>query len=306
MKNSPYFEQVRLLLRVLSHVAKETCFALKGGTAINLFVHDVPRLSVDIDLTYVLIEDREASLTHISEALERIAASIEQSIPGSRVEKSLLHNSQHVVKLWVRNAGVQIKIEPNIVLRGTVYSLVKRDLCDHAQELFELAVTDVPVLSIPELYAGKLCAALDRQHPRDLYDVKHLLDTTGIDDDTRKAFVIYLASHDRPMHELLDPKLKDIRQTYENELSGMTRDPISLEDLITTREQLTATLRKSLTDADRAFLLSMKAGEPDWSLLDLPGVEQLPALRWKLQNVQRMTPEKRAAAMAKLEKVLAR
>ncbi len=306
MKDSPYFEQVRLLLRVLPHVAAESCFALKGGTAINLFVHDMPRLSVDIDLTYVLIEDREVSLTHISEAMERTAAGIEHGIPGSHVEKRLLQGTQQVFKLWVRYNGVQIKIEPNTVLRGTVYPAVKRDLCEEAQNLFELAVSDVPVLATPDLYGGKFCAALDRQHPRDFYDVKHLLDTTGIDDDTRKAFVIYLASSDRPMHELLDPKHKDIRQAYENELSGMTREPFSLEDLIATREQLITILRTNLTDADRAFLLSMKAGEPDWGLMDLPNIEQLPALRWKLLNVQRMTPKKRAAARVKLEQVLAR
>jgi len=53
-----YRSQVELLLRVLPYVAKEKVFALKGGTAINLFVRDLPRLSVDIDLTYLPFEDR--------------------------------------------------------------------------------------------------------------------------------------------------------------------------------------------------------------------------------------------------------
>ena len=58
MNNSPYFKQAQLMLRVIPHVAAETCFALKGGTAINLFLRDMPRLSVDIDLTYLPLEPR--------------------------------------------------------------------------------------------------------------------------------------------------------------------------------------------------------------------------------------------------------
>ncbi len=67
-----YKRQVALLLDILPEVAKETCFALHGGTAINLFIRDMPRLSVDIDLTYLPLESREASLKNISDALSRI------------------------------------------------------------------------------------------------------------------------------------------------------------------------------------------------------------------------------------------
>src|SRR5580698_5647900 len=85
MANETYKTQVRLLLRVLPEVAKETCFALHGGTAINLFVRDMPRLSVDIDLTYIPIEDRATSLAHIDAALDRIKASVEKIVPNVRV-----------------------------------------------------------------------------------------------------------------------------------------------------------------------------------------------------------------------------
>ena len=71
-----YIDQVRLLIDVLPHIAKENVFALKGGTAINLFYRDMPRLSVDIDLTYLPVEDRNASLRHIDEALDRIMEGI--------------------------------------------------------------------------------------------------------------------------------------------------------------------------------------------------------------------------------------
>lgn len=68
-RDSLFYRQVALLVRVLPWVATEKCLALKGGTAINLFVRDMPRLSVDIDLAYLPIEPREASLQHISAAL---------------------------------------------------------------------------------------------------------------------------------------------------------------------------------------------------------------------------------------------
>ena len=73
-----YYKQVQLLLQLIPYVSKEECFALKGGTAINMFIRDMPRLSVDIDLMYLPIEDRESSLYHISEALETMAQTIEK------------------------------------------------------------------------------------------------------------------------------------------------------------------------------------------------------------------------------------
>ena len=67
-----YVKQVRLLVNVLPYIAKEGCFALKGGTAINLFVRDLPRLSVDIDLAYLGFEGRETAFKNINAALQRI------------------------------------------------------------------------------------------------------------------------------------------------------------------------------------------------------------------------------------------
>jgi len=88
MKDSPFFKQAELMLRVIPHVAGEQCFALKGGTAINLFLRDMPRLSVDIDLTYLPIEPRDRSLKNITDALKRIATSIKQAMPLVRVQES--------------------------------------------------------------------------------------------------------------------------------------------------------------------------------------------------------------------------
>ena len=247
MKDSPYYKQAELMLKTIPHLAAERSFALKGGTAINLFVRDMPRLSVNIDLTYLPVDEaRETALRNIGAALDRIAGAIKKSIPGTRVQEARAKNPDRVTRLTVAVGSTRIKIEPNEVIRGSVFPAEDRELTRRAEESFELSVT-AQTLSLADLYAGKLCAALDRQHPRDLFDVRLLLDNDGITDEIRKAFVVYLASHDRPMHELLDPKPKNVRRIFENEFAGMTVDPVSYEDLINARATLVETLKRELT-----------------------------------------------------------
>ena len=304
MKDSPYFKQAELMLKTIPHVAAETCFALKGGTAINLFVRDMPRLSVDIDLTYLPVEElRDTALNNMSDALARIAVSIKKAIPGTRVQESRGQSRERVTKLIVSTGPTRIKIEPNEVIRGSVYPPEERELTARAEELFELAVA-AQTLSLADLYGGKFCAALDRQHPRDLFDVKLLLDNEGIADEIRQAFVVYLASHDRPIHELLNPPAKDIRRIYENEFAGMTIDSIPYEDLIAARDTLIETLRKELTAGEREFLVSLKAGQPKWDTLGIKGVEKLPAVQWKLANIRRMSTKKQNELLERLKRVL--
>ena len=304
MKNSPYFKQVELILHTIPHVAAEAGFALKGGTEINLFVRDMPRLSVDIDLTYLPVEEpRETALNKISEGLRRIAVALKGVMPGVKIQESQRQDPSRITKLVVATAQARIKIEPNEVIRGSVFPSEDRELTQRAENMFERSVT-ASVLSIPDLYGGKICAALDRQHPRDLFDVKVLLEQEGITDEIRKAFVVYLASHDRPMSELLDPKRKEIRQVYESEFAGMTIDEVSYEDLVEARENLIETLKKELTNDEKAFLMSLKEGQPKWGLMGIKGIENLPAVQWKLMNIQRMSRKKQVEALEKLNRVL--
>lgn len=106
-----YEKQVGLLVRVMPFVAEEAVFALKGGTAINLFVRDMPRLSVDIDLTYVPVEPREASLKGIDAAMRRIGAGISANLKGARVEPRILRPEGIASKIDVELDGARIKIE---------------------------------------------------------------------------------------------------------------------------------------------------------------------------------------------------
>ncbi|RWK09326.1 nucleotidyl transferase AbiEii/AbiGii toxin family protein [Mesorhizobium sp.] len=298
-----YRGQVTLLVRALPLVAEEAVFALKGGTAINLFVRDLPRLSVDIDLTYLPVEDRATSLANIDAAMRRVAAQIGENVPRSRAQIVPLHSEGAVTKVLVASDGVQIKIEVTPVIRGCVYSPETRVVCDRVEELFGYA--EVPVVSFPDLYAGKIVAALDRQHPRDLFDVRDLLANEGVSDELRCAFIVYMLSHNRPMAEVLAPTRKDLRQEFDAGFAGMTEEPVTLEALYDAREALIAEVVGKMPAEHRRFLLSFKAGEPDWDLLGVPGAAELPAVRWKVDNLAKLSKDRREKLLSHLGKALA-
>lgn len=301
--NTPYKRQVSLLMRVLPIVAQEPCFALKGGTAINLFIRDMPRLSVDIDLAYLPVKPRDESLQEIDVALKNIAAKIEKSIPDTKVRLSLLQGTERVVKLIVSTRDAQIKIEVTPVLRGTVFPSKTRAVSEKVQSEFGFA--EIAVVSFEDLYGGKLVAALDRQHPRDLYDVRLLLANEGLTRDLFRAFLVYLISHDRPMSEIISPRFRDITHEFEHGFAGMTVDAVSREELESTREKLVQSIHNAFTCDDREFLLSIKRGVPNWELLGIEGVEALPAVRWRLQNLAKLSIEKRNLLLERLSAVLA-
>ena len=297
-----YRRQAALLVRTLPLVAKEKCFALKGGTAINLFIRDMPRLSVDIDLTYLPIADREASLRGIDAAMRRIAGSMTASLPSARVHPGTLKGENAVNKLIVRDGRVQIKIEVTPVLRGCVYEPQEREVSGVVEAHFGFAA--MRVVSIADLYAGKLVAALDRQHPRDLFDVDALMSNEGIDEPLRNAFIVYLISHNRPMAEVLAPARRDISDEFARGFAGMTETPVALEALVQAREEMIDGIVGKMPEPHRRFLLSFKRGEPDWALLDVPHARTLPAVRWKMENLARMDTQRRAELTARLETVL--
>jgi predicted nucleotidyltransferase component of viral defense system len=253
MRDTEYFHQASLVLDILPLVNKDTRFALKGGTAINFFIRPLPRLSVDIDLTYLPIENRDITLKNINNALHDMAEQIENHIPDVKVVPKRLKE----LKLWsamqVHTAQARIKIEPNLIARGSVFPVEERTLVKKAQEIFERSIK-VQLLSFADLYGGKICAALDRQHPRDLFDVKLLLENEGITDDIRTAFIVYLICHNRPMNELLNPTFQDISKQVTAEFDGMTIIPVTLDELNQAREELVRQLMSGLTENEKKFL----------------------------------------------------
>jgi len=296
--NNIYYKQVQLLMSVLPTVAKQTCFALKGGTAINLFVRDLPRLSVDIDLTYLEKGNRDESISKIKKAMQSIQTDLQKQ--GFMVSES--QKNGVLTRILVSNKETQIKIETTPVMRETVHMPSIQTVTPSVEEQFGFA--EINMLDFNDLYAGKLCAALDRQHPRDLYDVKLLLENEGISEQLKNTFLVYLISSPRPMVELIKPNLKTLQEVYEKEFETMTSSHVPLEQLEETREQLISTLHNMLTDFDKQFLLDIKRGTADWANFYYPHVEQLPAVAWKLINLDKMKPQARNSAHNKLEQAL--
>lgn len=298
-----FVQQAELLLDVLPVLNEVPSLALKGGTAINLFVQNIPRLSVDIDLTYIPIERRTDFLVNLAEALGKLKVSIKKIFKEDvSVDDVMTKNQKMISKLIVRRNGVEIKIEPNLIFRGGVFECTDYELCDRAQDMF-LRYAKTKLVSKEDLYAGKICAALNRQHPRDLFDVKILLDTDGISKNLQKAFVVHLACDARPISELLNPNMLDIKDTFDNEFVGMTDQDVELSDLLDIRSELVRYVQNDLTKKEREFLLSVKMAEPDLSLLGLSHID-LPALRWKAINVRKMDKNKHQIAIRKLRDVL--
>lgn len=300
--NERFRRQVDLLLRCLPHVAVEDDFALKGGTAINLFLHDLPRLSVDIDLTYLPIRSRSESLADIAAALRRIADRIRGSVPDARVTLHRDSKTDNPTKVSVRRDTVQVKIEVTPVLRGCVYTPEVRPVAPAVEASFGYA--EMQVVSTPDLYAGKFVAALDRQHPRDLFDVDRFLASFEIDEALRTAFIVYLLSHHRPMAEVLRPSSKDISHEFEHGFVGMTAEPVDLTTLLTARSELISTLVDDMPEAHRDFLVSFEEGAPDWTLLGLLEASALPAVQWRQKNLDSVPAKRRFELVAKLKAAL--
>jgi predicted nucleotidyltransferase component of viral defense system len=302
MSTAPYREQVSLLLRILPIIAREEAFALKGGTAINLFVHDLPRLSVDIDLTYLPLGDRIAALTGIREGLQRIETGIKRRFAGTTVHASRRADTP---RLFVDAPGARVTVEPNTTLRGSVFQAREARTVAAVETEFEQSVI-ARVLSAADLYGGKIVAALDRQHPRDLFDIRMLFQGEGISDEIRTAFIVYLASHSRPIAELLDPKLKPLEKLFQSQLAGMIRNPVTCRELEEARNQLIRRVQQDLTSKEREFLLSLKRAEPRWDLIPVAHLREMPAIQWKLRNLQQLAKRARqhGAAIRKLREVL--
>lgn len=300
-KSSIYYQQVTLLIRMLPLVAQEEVFALKGGTAINLFVRDFPRLSVDIDLAYLPLEPREQALKNVKGALGRLTDKINSQPSLSAIFQDNKHDELRIV---VTSGRVMIKIEVSPVARGTLHKAELMPVVESVEDEFGYA--EIPVVSLPDLYGGKLCAAMDRQHPRDLFDVKMLLAEEGITREILIGFLTYTLSLPRPISEVMSPRWKELDASFQAEFNGMTTKPIELGELITARSEMMIALRQHFTSRDRDFLLSFKRGEPDWSLFDEPSAESLPAVKWKLLNIQKLAnnPVKHQEQLTKLKGVL--
>ena len=209
-----YAQKVELLLRLMPIVMEEGVFAVHGGTAINLFLKNLPRYSVDIDLTYTPLADRNQSLEDINLHLKSIKEKAEKAFKGMHIVPKY-----DICKLLCEYRGKQVKVEVNQTKRGLVGGeAITMPLSDKAQEEFGL-YCEANIVPLTQLYGGKIAAALSRQHPRDLFDVAYMDLPMA---DCREGLIFNLLGSDRPIHESFAPRLIDQHEAMANQFDGMT------------------------------------------------------------------------------------
>jgi len=300
-----YTDRVRLLVEILPVLAQEPRFALKGGTAINLFEHDLPRLSVDIDLAWLPVHDYAEDAALIAEALARLADALRVRPLQLQVQTSAAEGAGTVTRLVASRGRARVQIETTPVMRGTVHPVRTMVVRPRVEEAFGFA--EVQVLDFADLYAGKLAAALSRQHPRDLFDVGLLLQDERANEALWRTFLVYLTCSPKPAWEMLAPRVPaDFAATFDAHFKGMTTEPIQVEALLESRERLLSRVAAWLDEPSRAFLQSVEDEQPDFSLIGLPHAADLPGVRRKLHNLAQRTAAKRAADRGQLADVLTR
>ena len=273
-----YIQQAELVVRSIPAIASEPCFAIKGGTAINLFELDMPRLSVDIDLTFLPVTDRETAIREIDLALKRIetrlvARGVTVRSRGTDVSR----------KLGCFANGAEIKIEPNFILRGNVFPVRRLELSQKMAEIVGVSA-EMTVLSRKELYGGKVCAALDRQHPRDLFDMAQFYKAHSLA-EIKEGFLVLALGHNRPLHDLLAPTPQDQSATFDQQFAGMSDMPFSYDEHQAVLTRLMRDVHALFDDGDRQRLLefvSLSGVDNPWNI---PHFDELPAIRWKRRNL---------------------
>ena len=280
-KHDEYYRQVQLLLRILPLIYRIDDFAVHGGTAINLFHRNMPRYSVDIDLTYIPVAGREESMAAINLHLAELKKNIERIVPGIRI----IHK-QDVWKLLCMYDMVTVKIEVNGTKRGLLGEAEIKTLCEAAVNEFHLS-TKCRTVSFTQLYGGKIAAALSRQHPRDLFDCKYLMEDTPFD-KVRDGLLFCLAGSDKPIHESILPHDVNQQDALEKQFAGMTDVPFTYEQYEQTRQELHHYVLDGFTSNDKSFLVSFEQGEPNWSLCAAGDLSNYPSVRWKLLNLNKL------------------
>jgi hypothetical protein len=262
-----------------------------------LFVQNLLRYSVDIDLTYIPVRPRAESLVAIKDKLNEVKENIRTLIPGIVVR-------EQQNKLLCARQGIFVKIEVNEVKRGVITDTVVLPLCEAARDIFGI-FCEARIVPLSQLYGGKIVAALNRQHPRDLFDVKYMFDYIKTFEEIRQGFMFNLLSSDRPVIESLTPNLIDQGNTMNNQFAGMTAIPFSYGEYKKTRLQLIEYVNTSLTGKDKRFLVSFEEGAPEWEISDYTSFKDYPSIQWKLFNIKKLKEsnlDKHGRAIEKLRK----
>jgi predicted nucleotidyltransferase component of viral defense system len=293
------FRLLDLLQSLRSHPFLKSRFVLKGGTALNLFMFDVPRLSVDLDLNYIGAEDRDTMLSEKPAIQQAVNAVCGRA--GIRVMRV---PGEHAGGKWrlsydsVMGRTGTLEIDINYVLRRPLWPYRVSD----SRPVGTITATQIPVLDLHELAAGKLAALFSRNAGRDLFDVCTLLRASNLERSRiRLGFVIYGGANRRDWREIsLDDVRADPREV-EQQLLPMLR-----ADLAPARSDIGAWSERLVVEGHRllAGLLPLTADEMEFLRL-LNGVGEIrpeiltidetmqsiirahPGLKWKVLNVRK-------------------
>lgn len=181
-----------------------------------------------------------------------------------------------------------MKIEVNQTKRGIIGGDVQTiPLSEKAQEEFSL-FCEANVVPLTQLYGGKIAAALSRQHPRDLFDVKYMDIPLS---ECREGLIFCLLGSDRPIHESFAPRLIDQREAMENQFAGMTDIPFTYEEFEETRAKLINDVKSLITEADKKFLISFESSQPEWDGYEFEYFKDYPSIQWKLLNLKKLAKQ---------------
>ena len=206
-------------------------------------------------------------------------------------------------KLLCEYHGRQVKVEVNQTKRGIVGGeVLTLPLSDKAQNEFSL-YCEAKIVPLTLLYGGKIAAALSRQHPRDLFDVKNMDMSLS---DCREGLIFCLLGSDRPIHELLAPSFIEQREAMANQFDGMTNIPFTYDEFEATRSKLIDDVKAMMTESDRNFLVSFESGHPQWEGYEFEYFKDYPSVQWKLLNLQKLAkqnPQKLNEEVTKLKSI---
>jgi predicted nucleotidyltransferase component of viral defense system len=299
-----YKDRAVLLVKVMRQVAKEKDFVLLGGTAINFFIMDMPRISVDLDLMYLPISPRKEALENIEAILMRVKDNIKAAVPGIKVRPAGGIEGRNL-KLELQDWDIQLKIEVNATKRGVALPVQTLGTKPAVEKILGNRGR-IQVISTAELYGGKICAALSRQHPRDIFDIRELMENEGLTEEIKQGAMIMMMGDGNPISELLSPVLKDQRSALRQQFVGMAEKGFSYKEYEQTRAGFIRQFNAMFTENDKKFLLSFEMGNPDWGLFPHK-VDHLPAIQWKLKNIDKLkknNPEKHQDLVDDLKIVL--
>jgi len=264
-----------------------------------IYLSEICLGSVDIDLTYLPVKNREESIQEINKYLIAIKHQIEKAVPGIRVTHKPV-----ILKLLCSKGGAMVKIEVNGIKRGIIGEVEDLELCEKAQSEFNMSCR-ARIVPFSLLYGGKIAAALGRQHPRDLFDYKYM-DVDSFD-EIKNGFIFYLLGSDKPLIESLQPNPIDQQEALNNQFKGMTDIAFEYADFEVARNELKEIVLNNLNETDREFLLSFENGIPDWNKCCAGDLHDFPAIKWKLKNIltlKETNPEKFKVGINKFKKIL--